>query len=123
MRVERQGIALENLPAKAEAGRSQVRIENWLDNKNMLFAALSSQEPGKEELQAAVDAANQMMEFSSYHLNFKLHEESGQFQVRLIDNQTKEVIKEIPPDYMLELSAKMKEMVNQILGIFVDELV
>ncbi len=77
----------------------------------------------KEEVHQAIEVANDIMNLSNFHLEFQLHEDSGRFQVRVIDNQSKETIKEIPPDYMLDLTARLKEMINQALGILVDELV
>jgi len=77
----------------------------------------------REEVHQAIEVANDIMNLSNFHLEFQLHEDSGRFQVRVIDNQTKETIKEIPPEYMLDLSARLREMINQALGLLVDELV
>lgn len=79
----------------------------------------------ENELKSAVENANKLMDLSSYHLKFKIDEESNRTQVKLIDNETQEVIREVPPERMLELSAHIKqvlETVNKLVGVFVDEI-
>ncbi|MDD2511040.1 MAG: flagellar protein FlaG, partial [Syntrophomonas sp.] len=63
------------------------------------------------------------VKFASCHLEFQPYEDSGRFQVKVVNSLSGEVIKEIPPDYLLDFSIKMKEMINQVVGLFVDELV
>lgn len=48
---------------------------------------------------------------------FKVHERTGRIMVKLIDNDTDEVLKEIPPEKILDLVASIWDMV----GILVDE--
>jgi len=124
MRVDGQGMAI-NTPAVVEAGRSTVREEILPDQqKNRVgVEELVASRASREEVHQAVEVANDIMNLSNFHLEFQLHEDSGRFQVRVIDNQSKETIKEIPPDYMLDLSARLREMINQALGLLVDELV
>ena len=124
MRVDGQGMAV-NTPAVIDTGRNMVREETLHDQqKNRVSVEeLVASRASKEEVHQAVEIANDIMNLSNFHLEFQLHEDSGHFQVRVIDNQSKETIKEIPPDYMLDLTARLKEMINQALGILVDELV
>jgi flagellar protein FlaG len=80
---------------------------------------------GKEELYKSVETANKMMTLSSYHLQFRVDKDSERIQVKLYDNETDEVIREIPSDQMLELSAKIKELIEtfqKLVGVFVDEI-
>ena len=124
MRVDGQGMAV-NTPAVIDKGRNMVREETLHDQqKNRVgVEELVASRASKEEVHKAVEVANHIMNFSNFHLEFQLHEDSGRYQVRVIDNESKEIIKEIPPDYMLDLTARLKEMINQALGILVDELV
>ncbi len=124
MRVDGQGMAV-NTPAVIDTGRNMVREETLHDQqKNRVSVEeLVASRASKEEVHQAIEVANDIMNLSNFHLEFQLHEDSGRFQVRVIDNQTKETIKEIPPEYMLDLSARLREMINQALGLLVDELV
>ncbi|NLU50751.1 MAG: flagellar protein FlaG [Syntrophomonadaceae bacterium] len=80
----------------------------------------------REQLEVAVELANKAMDISSYNLEFRIHKESGRVQVKVIDMETREVIREIPPEQMLELSASIKEMLekfHEMVGVLVDKFV
>jgi|GEM_PF-385102 len=76
-----------------------------------------------EAIKEAVEVVNNALNISSFHLEFRLYEDTDVYQVRMIDNQSEEIIKEIPPDYMLDLSKRVQEIINKAVGILVDELV
>lgn len=91
---------------------------------------IRNQEPPNEEKQKPVkltreDAENlagvmnQISELFNRSLQFKVFDETDRLYVQIINKETKEVIKQIPPQEMLELSAKIKEMV----GILFDKCV
>ncbi|KPA14005.1 flagellar protein FlaG protein, partial [Candidatus Magnetomorum sp. HK-1] len=52
-------------------------------------------------------------------LRFAVHEDTGKFVIRVIDEQTNEVVREVPPENLLDLAAKMEEM----MGMLYDEKV
>ncbi|WP_373471074.1 flagellar protein FlaG [Carnobacterium alterfunditum] len=70
----------------------------------------------KEELEQAVEKANQFLLGLNTQFDFKVHESTGRTVVRLIDKQTEKVIKEIPPEKMLDVLANIWESA----GILVD---
>ena len=65
----------------------------------------------------AVDKANRQMSVRDTSLKFEAHEKTGDMIVRIIDTNTKEVIREIPSEKILDMVANMLEMA----GILVDE--
>lgn len=71
----------------------------------------------QEELEKAVKQTNQMIFTDSSRFEFKLHERTGRMMVKLIDRETDEIIKEIPPEKILDLVASIWDLV----GILVDE--
>ena len=73
------------------------------------------------KLKAAVNLTNEAIRMTNYHLEFKLHESSGRYQVKVVDTESQQVIREIPAERMLEFSASIKQMLDQALGILVDE--
>lgn len=79
--------------------------------------------PDFELLKQAVDTANEAFRISNYHLEFQLHEKSGKYQIKVVDTESNKVIREIPPEYMLEISARIREVLDKFLGVFVDALV
>jgi len=64
-----------------------------------------------------VDRLNLAMRALSTRLKFQKHEASGKFVVRVINEQTDEVIREIPPERLLDLLVHLRRMV----GVLVDE--
>lgn len=71
----------------------------------------------KEEIKQAVDRANKFLHTESTHLKFTLHETLGKYFVQLIDNETNEVVKEIPSKKILDFVADMQARI----GLFIDE--
>jgi flagellar protein FlaG len=70
-----------------------------------------------KELKHAVDRANNVLFKNNTHLQFKIHDVTKDVMVKIVDDETGDVIKEIPPEKMLDLVAKIWE----IAGIIVDE--
>ena len=68
-------------------------------------------------LKSAVDHANTTMKQTKTRCEFSYHEETKRVSIKVIDQDTKEVVKEIPPEETLEMIAKMWELA----GILVDE--
>lgn len=71
----------------------------------------------RKELDSAVDKANRVLFKNNSHLKFEIHDKTNQVMVSIIDDESGEVLKEIPPKKMLDMVAKLWE----IAGIFVDE--
>lgn len=71
----------------------------------------------KDDLQKKVDGINKFLKSSNTNLKFNLHEELKEYYVTIIDEETKEVVKEVPPKKLLDIYAAMKEA----LGLFIDK--
>lgn len=65
----------------------------------------------------AIDRVNKAISGSNREFKFSVHEKTKQIMVKVIDADTKEVIREIPPEKVLDMVAQMWEMA----GILVDE--
>ncbi|SEK21537.1 flagellar protein FlaG [Carnobacterium iners] len=70
----------------------------------------------KEELQKKVDEINEYVLGFNAQFSFKVHEGTGRTFVRLIDMQTHDIIKEIPPEKMMDVVAGIWDL----MGIVVD---
>lgn len=71
----------------------------------------------REDLEEAIKDINKMILGPDSRFEFKVHERTGRFMIKLIDNDTDEIIKEIPPEKILDLVASIWDLV----GILVDE--
>jgi flagellar protein FlaG len=70
-----------------------------------------------QNLDGQVEQANQLAKSLDRGLRFFVHEDSGRPAVNVVDNNTHQIIKTVPPERFLNLVAKVKK----IAGIFFDE--
>lgn len=123
MRVEMQRIAALDIPARDTQFQTEYQEPTEVQRRDR--AALENKD-GKPvdagTLKAAVNITNDAIRIVNYHLEFRLHEDSGRYQVKVIDSESQKVIREIPPEKMLEFSAHIKQMLDKALGFLVDEI-
>lgn len=65
----------------------------------------------------AVEIMNKMLEGYNRRFEYTIHEGTNDIMIRVIDETTNEVIREIPPKKILDMVASMLEMA----GLLVDE--
>ncbi len=65
----------------------------------------------------AIEKANKAIMGTNTQFEFSIHEKTKQIMVKVVDSESHEVIREIPPEKILDMVAKMWEMA----GIIVDE--
>ncbi len=70
-----------------------------------------------EDLEKKVNSLNKFLEASSSEVRFQYHEQLGEYFVQLVDANTHDVVREIPPKKILDMYAEMLE----IMGFFVDK--
>jgi len=69
-----------------------------------------------EDLQDAVEKVNITADTFNISLRFRIHEESERIMVQVVNLENNEVIKEIPPEKILNVVAQ----IQNIIGLFVD---
>jgi flagellar protein FlaG len=69
-----------------------------------------------DEVHEALRQANRATEAVNVSLRFKLHEDSNRFMVQVVNNQENEVIKEIPPEKILDLIARIQDMIGLLVN-------
>ena len=93
----------------AKASESDTRDENKEQQER------ENTKAENEAIKNAVDKLNKNM-FNSEAV-FGIHEGTNRVTIKIVDKDTKKVIKELPPEKTLDMIAKMWEMA----GILVDE--
>lgn len=73
------------------------------------------QQPNPESIRRAVENINKNLKNSE--AVFGIHEKTNRVTIKIVDKETKEVIKELPPEKTLDMIAKAWELA----GILVDE--
>lgn len=69
----------------------------------------SSQSLTREEIQAVVDNVENFLKDLNTNLSLEIHEKTGRVVVKVVERNTKEVIREIPSEDMLRLQEKLQE--------------
>ncbi|MCY6370421.1 flagellar protein FlaG [Clostridium ganghwense] len=74
----------------------------------------------EQNIKKAVDKLNKFLEGEKTHVEYERHDKfKSEFIIRIINDTTKEVIKEIPPKKMLDMVAEM----CKLAGVMFDEKV
>ena len=82
-------------------------------------AAMSSQQNQAmpDQLKKAIAEMNKKINNTNEEAVFGVHEETNRVMIKIVGKETKEVVKEFPPEKTLDMIAKLWEMA----GILVDE--
>lgn len=78
---------------------------------------LNSGEESKVKVQEVVEKMNKMLAVDNNTAKFMYHEGLGRYYVTVVDRETEEIIKEIPPKKLLDAFYEMQKM----FGMIVDE--
>lgn len=73
----------------------------------------------EHELIRGIETTNERLEIYNSRLEFSIHEKTKDIMIKVINTQTDEVIREIPPQKILDMVANMLEQA----GLLVDEKV
>lgn len=104
-----QGIQadIDNYTKTQDVTKQQDKGENnKIDNKK--------DEYSPKDVQKAVEKLNKFLEDDKTHAEYSVHEKFGDIMIKIIDDKTKEVIMEVPPKKILDLVAKLCEMVGVV---------
>jgi flagellar protein FlaG len=126
MRVANADVASVNLNNVLPAGepRAPQRSKDEYVERTSAKSISSLSEFERNELPIsermvieAIERANKSILGGYRKFEFSIHEKTKEIMVKVIDADTNEVIREIPPEKILDMVAKMWEMA----GIIVDE--
>jgi len=97
-----------------EKGRREYAAELLFKDRESTTAGIS-----ENQVSEAVRRANRSLEWAKRHFEYSFHDKTNTFVVRVYDSESDELIREIPPERILDLVARLWE----IAGIIVDERV
>lgn len=105
--------------APHEVGREQVHKERSILNPEQPFNKTDLTDADESRLvKRMTEMLNESAKWTHKRLRFQLHDETERLMVQVLDAETEEVIREIPPEEMLDLASRIHEMI----GLFLDEM-
>jgi flagellar protein FlaG len=72
--------------------------------------------PGHNTIRSAVDNVNKHNDMTNRYLDMRVHEKTQRIIIKVMDNETGEVVREVPPAETLDFLANLLEQA----GVFVD---
>jgi len=103
----------------AKTGADTVTVDaiKPVANNESMVKSENGNQPSDEEVKSAIKEANKRAVFGHASAQFSYHEATKRISVKIVDNDTKEIIREIPPEKTLDMISKMWELA----GLVVDE--
>lgn len=98
----------------AEGVVQDIRRSN---SNNAEAAATEMIELADPILEELVESINRNLNAVDKRLQFLIHEASGRVQLRVLERSTNEVIREVPPEQLLDLVGR----IHELIGLLVDE--
>ena len=71
-------------------------------------------EHATEAIEHSVEVMNRLSETMGRTLSFEVHQPSGHMLVRVVDRETGEVIRSVPPEELLDMTAKIRELAGML---------
>jgi len=80
-------------------------------------AESEKQTASEKEALTAIEQANKLMELFSRDLRFEMHREANIIKISIIDKNDGKVIKQIPPDSILNMIARIKDILGSLMDV------
>ena len=109
------GPSSENRNVRSSRSRRRVHQPKNRLREDKLDQDIS--ERMEERLEEEIDRLNEIVRTYDRKLNFQLHRETESYFVEVIDVVEDEVIREVPPEEILDLVARIDDMI----GLIIDE--
>jgi flagellar protein FlaG len=100
-----------------EKTRPTQPVEDVMKRPEQPMQEKITQEFDKEKMEEVVQGINNFLQPVNTSIKFELHEKLHDYYVTIVDDKTKEVIREIPSKKLLDTYANMMEFV----GLLVDK--
>lgn len=96
--------AAVNSPEKTEAKNTEEKIVEMNDEKQKEPSIL------KKEMELAVEKANRQSVIRNVKVTYTIDEETRKVVAKVVDSESEEVIRQIPPEEFLKLSASLADV-------------
>ena len=115
VQTEKPENTQSSVHAPEQVDKTTSIVENAQEKGQADSEQNKDQQPSHEQIRKAVEKLNRNMQ--NTEAVFGIHEDTNRVTIKILDKNTKEVIKELPPEKTLDMIAKVWELA----GILIDE--
>ena len=101
--------------APAESLQDNQQDEEMGVQETVEANAQKKEEPNEDDMQQMMKELNELMSRINCNLEFSYHKEVNVMSVKMIDKATNEVIKELPPEEMIDNMIQAKDWIGAFL--------
>ena len=101
--------------APAESLQDNQQDEEMGVQETVEANAQKKEEPNEEDMQQMMKELNELMSRINCNLEFSYHKEVNVMSVKMVDKVTQEVIKELPPEEMIDNMIQAKDWIGAFL--------
>ena len=116
--VQNTQISQPSQTPKPHGDQNKTNTQNLQDEKSIDYTN-TSRDNLEKQIQKAIEQLIKNLSYLNTHLSITLDKKADSLVIKIIDNKTNQVIKEIPPEYMLRIA----EAINNLVGIIVNRKV
>ena len=96
---------------------SRQETQNMVADDANKDASKAKQKEAEQKIIEGIEEASGKIEAQYKELKFSIHKDTKRIMVKVVDKETKEVLREIPPEKVLDIMAK----VEKNAGLYIDE--
>ena len=97
--------------------REDIKVQKKVINTPTKKINPKDKEFRERQVRMSVDKLNKFLAGEDVHVVYERHDKLNSIMIKIVNNETKEVVMELPPEKILDMVANMCEMV----GIIVDK--
>lgn len=118
-------MIIQNMLGPPQAPAPEVRVPGDAapkpPNTTVSQAAAAAPEPTPAQLRAAVDTINRALQPTSSNLQFSVDPQSQHVIVSVVDAESGEVIRQLPPKYAVAIAAEIDQELQGKKGLLLSQ--
>lgn len=113
-----KSISIREIHPQVDSAKTMERALDNMKEKQDESKDLGQFQPTKvteEELRQTIDKLNHTVNLYNKQIAFEFHDDAKVLMARVINKETQEVIAQLPPEELLDLVTKIKELVGALI--------
>lgn len=91
------------------------KLQNGNSQSVITTNVLEKHNTKEDEIISSIEKANKKLQGSATELSFSVHSGTKQIMIKILDTNTKEIVKEIPSEKILDMVANLMETAGLII--------